>query len=45
MEQVLDDDLIYVSTGPGFIVRKSGSTGGGGYRNADAWRLVKTCVL
>ncbi|CDI82240.1 hypothetical protein, conserved [Eimeria acervulina] len=33
MEQVLDDDLVYISTGPGFIVGNYGSTGGavGGY--------------
>lgn len=29
MEQVLDDDLVYISTGSEFIVRKSGGTGGG----------------
>ena len=36
LDQVLDDDLVYISTGPGFIVRKSGGTGGGGCSQADA---------
>ncbi|KAL8272476.1 hypothetical protein Esti_003599 [Eimeria stiedai] len=33
LEQVLDDDLVCISTGPAFIVRKVGGTGGaiGGY--------------
>ncbi|KAL8451149.1 hypothetical protein Emed_002187 [Eimeria media] len=29
LEQVLDDDLVYISTGPDFIVRNIGGTGGG----------------
>lgn len=29
MEQVFDDDLVYISTGSEFIVRKCGGTGGG----------------
>ncbi|KAL8424767.1 hypothetical protein Efla_001356 [Eimeria flavescens] len=33
LEQVLDDDLVYVSTGPGFNLKEVGGTGGavGGY--------------
>lgn len=37
MDQILDDDLVYISAGPDFIVGHAGSTGGGRYRSGRCY--------